>query len=136
VSGFFDGQAAQGFGIFDMLQKTFQLVHPYQSLGMDVTPPPAVWSQDGEWLAVSVFDQDSSRSGVWLVNMLNPTQELFMGSATSNPVFGPWDKDRKLLTYFKFDQNLGESKTWIYDLVSGEHQLTPLPPEAQIIAWR
>jgi hypothetical protein len=136
VSGFFDGQATQGFGIFDMLHNTFQLIHPYQSLGMDITPPPAVWSQDGEWLAVSVFDQDPSRSGVWLVNVLNPSQELFMGSATSNPVFGPWDKDRKLLTYFKFDQNLGESKTWIYDLVSGEHQLTPLPPEAQIIAWR
>ena len=80
VSGFFDGQAAQGFGIFDMLEKTFRLIHPFQSLGMDITPPPAVWSQDGEWLAISVFDQDPARSGVWLVNVLNPNQETLHGN--------------------------------------------------------
>jgi hypothetical protein len=68
--------------------------------------------------------------------LLNPNQEIFMGTASSNPVFGPWRADRKFLTYFKFDQALGESRTWIYDLVSGEHQLAPLPPEAQVIAWR
>jgi hypothetical protein len=136
VSGFFDGQPTQGFGIFNMWDKTFHLVHPFQSLGMDVTPPPAVWSQDDEWLAISIFDQDLSRSGVWLVNMLNPGQEIFMGTGTSNPVFGPWAPQQKILTYFKFDQSQAKSATWIYDLVSGEHQLAPLPSEAQVIAWR
>lgn len=136
VSGFFDGQTAQGFGIFDLIDKTFRLIHPFQSLGMDITPPPAVWSQDAEWLAISVFDQDPARSGVWLVNVLNPNQEFFMGTGSSNPVFGPWRDNRKILTYFKFNSTLGESRTWIYDLVSGEHQLAPLPPEAQVIAWR
>ena len=136
VSGFFDGQPTQGFGIFNMWDMTFHLVHPFQSLGMDVTPPPAVWSQDDEWLAISIFDQDLSRSGVWLVNMLNPGQEIFMGTGTSNPVFGPWAPQQKILTYFKFDQSQAKSATWIYDLVSGEHQLAPLPSEAQVIAWR
>ena len=136
VSGFFGGAAAQGFGLFDMFSGTFQLIHPFQSLGMDITPPPAVWSQDGEWLAISVFDQDPARSGVWLVNMLNPEQENFMGTGSSNPVFGPWREDRKLLTYFKFDPEQGESKTWMFDLVTGEHQLLPLPAGAQVIAWR
>jgi len=136
VSGFFDGQALQGFGIFDMFEKTFRLIHPFQSLGMDITPPPAVWSQDGEWLAISVYDQDPESTGVWLVNVLNPEQEIFMGIGSSNPVFGPWRGDKKLLTYFKFDQSLGESQSWVFDLVSGEHQLVPLPPEAQVIAWR
>jgi hypothetical protein len=40
------------------------------------------------------------------------------------------------MTYFKFDQEQGESRTWMYDLISGEHQLVPLPSEAQVIAWR
>jgi Tol biopolymer transport system component len=136
VSGYFDGQDTQGFGIFDMFSKSFQLIHPFQSLGMDITPPPAIWSQDGDWIAITVFDQEPARSGVWLVNSLNPNQEIFMGTASSNPVFGPWREDQKLLTYFKFDQSQGDSKTWIYDLVSGEHQLAPLPSEAQVIAWR
>ena len=136
VSGFFDGQDSQGFGIFNLFEQTFQLVHPFQSLGMDITPPAAVWSQDGEWLAISVIDQDPARSGVWLVNMLNPEQEIFMGTGSSNPVFGTWRADRKFLTYFKFDQEQGESRTWRYDLISGEHQLVPLPSEAQVIAWR
>lgn len=136
VSGFFDGQDSQGFGIFNLYEQTFQLVHPFQSLGIDITPPSAVWSQDGEWLAISVFDQDPARSGVWLVNVLNPEQEIFMGTGSSNPVFGTWRADRKILTYFKFDQEQGESRTWMFDLVTGEHQLVPLPPEAQVIAWR
>ena len=136
VSGYFDGQDTQGYGIFDMFSKSFQLIHPFQSLGMDITPPAAIWSQDGEWIAITVFDQEPARSGVWLVNSLNPNQEIFIGTASSNPVFGPWREDQKLLTYFKFDQSQGDSKTWIYDLVSGEHQLAPLPSEAQVIAWR
>jgi hypothetical protein len=136
VSGYFDDQETQGFGIFDMFNQTFRLIHPFQSLGMDVTPPAAKWSYDDEWLAISVFDQDPARSGVWLVNQLNPQQEIFMGTGSSNPVFGPWGKDRKILTYFKFDQTQGEGSTWIFDLISGEHQLAPLPHEAQVIAWR
>ena len=59
-----------------------------------------------------------------------------MGTGSSNPVFGTWRADRKILTYFKFDQEQGESRTWMFDLVTGEHQLVPLPPEAQVIAWR
>jgi hypothetical protein len=136
ASGFFDDLAVQGFGIFDLFENTFRLIHPFQALGMDITPPAAEWSPDDVWLAISVFDQEPARSGVWLVNMLNPQQEIFMGTGSSNPVFGPWREDRKILTYFKFDQTQGESRTWIYDLVSGQHQLTPLPPEAQVIAWR
>lgn len=136
VSGFFENEATQGYGIFDLTNKTFRLIHPYQGLGMDVTPPAAQWSPDGEWLVFSVFDQNPESSGVWLVNLLDPQQEWFMGTGTSNPVFGPWTRGKKILTYSRFDRNSGESKTWAFDLVAGEHQLTPLPSEAQVIAWR
>jgi hypothetical protein len=135
VGGFFENEATQGYGIFDLTEKTFRLIHAYEGLGMDVTPPPALWSQDGEWLAISVFDQDPERSGVWLVNLLDPEQELFMGTGTSNPVFGPWTRSEKLLSYSRIDQEAGGDQTWIFDLESREHQLTPLPPNARVVTW-
>jgi hypothetical protein len=136
VYGFFENGETAGIGIFDLFNQTFRLLHPYQALGSDITPPAAQWSPDGEWLVVSVFDQNPESSGVWLLNLLNPQQELFMGTATSNPVFGPWTRGKKILTYSRFDRDQGESKTWTFDLVAGEHQLTPLPSDAQVIAWR
>jgi hypothetical protein len=136
ASGFFNDEATQGYGIFDLTNKTFRLIHPYRGLGMDVTPPPAQWSPDGEWLVMSVFDQNPESSGVWMVNLVNPEQEFFMGTGTSNPVFGPWTRGKKILTYSKLDRESGESKTWAFDLMAGEHQLTPLPSDAQVIAWR
>jgi hypothetical protein len=135
VSGFFEDGATQGYGIFDLTDKTFHLVHPFQGLGMDATPPAAQWSPDGEWLVITVYDQDPESSGVWLVNLLDPQQELFMGTATSNPVFGPWTRVEKLLTYSRIDQETGENQTWIFDLQSGKHQLTPLPPNARVVTW-
>jgi hypothetical protein len=136
VSGFYNDEATQGYGIFDLINKTFRLIHPYQGLGMDVTPPPAQWSPDGEWLVMSVFDQNPESSGVWLVNSLNPEQELFMWPGTSNPVFGPWTRSKKILTYSRLDRESGESKTWAFDLLAGENQMIPLPSDAQVIAWQ
>lgn len=136
VSGFFDNVETQGYGIFDLVNKSFRLIHPFQALGMDVTPPPAQWSPDEEWFVFSVFDQDPQSSGVWLVNLQNPKQEFFMGTASSNPVFGPWTRSKKILTYSRFDETEGISRIWIFDLVTGEHQLTPLPADAQVVAWR
>jgi hypothetical protein len=135
VSGFFENGATQGYGIFDLTDKTFRLVHPYQGLGMDVAPPPAQWSPDGEWLVITVFDQDPESSGVWLVNFLDPQQQFFMGTGTSNPIFGPWTRSEKLLSYSKVDQETGANQTWIFDLQSGEHQLTPLPENARVATW-
>jgi hypothetical protein len=136
VNGFYNDEATQGYGIFDLTNKTFRLIHPYQGLGMDVTPHPAQWSPDGEWLVMSVFDQNPESSGVWLVNLLPPEQEFFMGPGTSNPVFGPWTRGKKILTYFRLDRESGESKTWAFDLLAGEHQLIPLPSDAQVITWQ
>lgn len=135
VYGFFNAGETQGIGIFDLTSKTFRLIHPYQALGTDLTPPPVKWSPDDEWLVFTAFDQDPSRSGVWLVNLLNPQQEFFMGTASSNPVFGPWQERRKILTYSRHDIESGESKTWTFDLATGEHQPTPLPTNAQIVTW-
>jgi hypothetical protein len=135
VSGFFENGATQGYGIFDLTEKSFRLIHPYQGLGMDVTPPAAEWSPDGEWLVITVFDQDPESSGVWLVNLQDPQQEFFMGTGTSNPVFGPWTRSEKLLSYSKIDQEAGGNQTWIFDLESGEHQLSPLPPNARVVTW-
>jgi hypothetical protein len=73
---------------------------------------------------------------VWLVNSLNPEQELFMWPGTSNPVFGPWTRSKKILTYSRLDRESGESKTWAFDLLAGENQMIPLPSDAQVIAWQ
>ena len=135
VFGFFDGGSTQGIGIFDLRNMTFRLIHPFQALGGDFTPPPVKWSPDGEWLAFSVYDQELANSGVWLVNQLNPQQEFFMGTGSNNPVFGRWDNENKILTYSRFDENQGANKTWLFDLETGEHQLLPLTDNAQVIAW-
>lgn len=136
VSGSFGGQGDnQGFGIFDLQAKTFQLIHPHQMPAGDAFPPAAKWSPDGEWLAISTFDVDQSRNGVWLVNTLNPQQEFFMGSFSNNPVFGPWGIEKKILAYYRYDESAEGGRAWLYDLVSGEHRPTSLPLNAQAVAW-
>jgi hypothetical protein len=136
VSGFFGGQEdSQGFGIFDLQAKIFQLIHPHQMPAGDAIPPAAKWSPDGEWLAISTFDVDQTRNGVWLVNTLNPQQEFFMGSFSGSPVFGPWDKEKKILAYYRYDVSEEASQVWLYDLVSGDHRPASLPPNAQAVAW-
>jgi hypothetical protein len=135
VSGLLDGQETSGYGIFDLNAKTFSLVHPYSILGTDGLPPAAHWSPDGEWLAITTFDSNPQRTGVWLVNITDPQQEIFMGQSSGNPVFGPWTAEKKILAYTRFDETAGASQVWIYDLVSDEQQVAPLPPNAQVLKW-
>lgn len=135
VIGFFNGQETSGYSIFDLNNKTFKLVHPFNMPGTDGFPPAASWSPDGEWLAVSASDSDPARNGVWLVNSGDPQQEVFMGSLSGNPIFGPWTAEKKILAYTRIDETKKASQVWIYDLVSGEHQVTPLPSNAQVLKW-
>jgi hypothetical protein len=58
-----------------------------------------------------------------------------MGSQSGNPIFGPWTAEKKILAYTRFDKTENTSLVWIYDLVSGEHQVTPLPSNAQVVKW-
>jgi len=135
VNGIFNDQETSGYGIFDLNAQTFTLVHPFVMPGMDGFPPAAQWSPDGEWLAVTIFDSDPARTGVWLVNTTNPQQEIFMGSLSTNPIFGPWTAEEKIVTYTRFDEAANASQVWIYDLVSGEQQVTSLPPNIQVLKW-
>ncbi len=135
VMGFFNGQETSGYAIFDLNNKTSTLVHPFTILGTDGYPPAARWSPDGEWLAVSAADSDPERNGVWLVNTTDPQQEIFMGTLSSNPVFGPWTAEKKIIAYTRFDEASGASQVWTYDLISGERQVTSLPPNAQVMKW-
>ena len=133
--GSFNGQKMSGYAIFDLNAKTYTLVHPFNMPGTDGFPPAALWSPDGEWLAVNAADSDAERNGIWLVNTANPQQEIFMGSSSGNPIFGPWTADQKIVAYTRYDEATGGSKVWIYDLVSGEQQVTSLPPNAQVLKW-
>lgn len=129
VWGSFSEQYHEGIGIFDREAKTFQLIHPVPGDGRGPgVPPSGRWSPDGKWLAITPYELDLDRRGIWLVDVKNPEKEIFIGASTWLPL---WRPDGKWLAYYKE----GRNPVWLYNPETGEHEMTALPPEARVVDW-
>lgn len=133
VSGNFSEQRQEGYGIFDLEAKTFRLIHPSAGDGRGPGPPwGASWSPDGKWLAVPAWDVDPGKRGIWLVDVNNPDEEVFLGESTVSPV---WSPDGKWLAYHDYQYEQGTNQVWLYNLNTGEHAQTTLPSGAEAVDW-
>ena len=123
----------EGFGIFDLDAKTFQLIHPSAGDGRGPGAPwGGSWSPDGKWLAVPAWDADPGRRGIWLVEANNPENEVFLGASTFSPL---WSPDGKWLAYHDYQSEQGTNQVWLYNPNTGERLKTSLPPQAWAVDW-
>jgi Tol biopolymer transport system component len=133
VVGSLSEQYQEGYGIFDLEQKTFQLIHPWAGDGRGPGAPwGASWSPDGRWLAITPFEPDLERRGVWLVDVDQPDKEIFMGASTVSPL---WSPDGKWLAYHVDQDEKNTHPVWLYNPEAGEHLETALPPGAWAVDW-
>jgi Tol biopolymer transport system component len=131
--GFFSEQYQEAIGIFDLEAETFRLLHPWAGNGRGPGHPPSgSWSPDGKWLAITPYDPDPERRGVWLVVAKNPDKETFIGASTWFPL---WSPDGKWLAYLEYDNEEGTDQVWLYNPNRGEHEKTTLPPGARAVDW-
>jgi hypothetical protein len=126
VAGADFGQGWQmGVAFFDLQEKTYRLLHPYEPAGAGGWPSAPVWSPDGQWLAFNLWPaSDLAEEGLWLFHA-SGQDDHYLGQS-----YGPvWSPDGNRLAFNR------ESGVWMYDLVAWRlHQVT-LPPGAQVVGW-
>jgi Tol biopolymer transport system component len=134
VSGDFGEQQYEGYGIFDLAAKTFQLIHPWAGVGRGPGAPwSGSWSPDGKWLAITPFEVDPERRGVWLVVANKPEKEIYLGEETRSPL---WSPDGEYLAYHDDQDEEDTNQVWLYNLNTGEQERTALPPGAEAEDWQ
>lgn len=124
-----DGPAQIGLGIFDLVNQTFQLHHPYVDDAHDHEGwfPPAAWSPDGRWIAFVADDRlPESATSLWMIDVETGAEQLIPGG--SHPV---WSPDGRYLAY---RTNEGTFLTYPPDFT---YKIgVSLPPEAELIGWQ
>ncbi|MCB0036879.1 MAG: PD40 domain-containing protein, partial [Anaerolineales bacterium] len=102
----------------------------YQIAGTDGWPMAAVWSHDGQWLAVNEWAADRNEAGLWLYRA-DGSEIQHLGSNTAEPV---WSADSSQLLYVRYEQE-GARSYFKLDLNSGAKQLFSLPGYATLVGW-
>ena len=129
VYGELDEGSTMALAVMDLARLEARLVHPYLVQPMGGFPPAATWSPDGQWVAFSAYDQDPSRSGVWVVRA-DGSQERFLG-AGSQPV---WHPDGNRLAFSRFDAASG-SRIVIADAVTWAVAELAEPKDGNVADW-
>jgi hypothetical protein len=117
-----DGGLRVGVGVFDLENRTAQVLHPYEPQGVG-WPSAPVWSPDGRWLAIS----DSSRSenaGLWVVPIDGQGEGHHLGLG-GNPA---WSPDGRWLAYQRVAGN-GATGFVVAEVETWELQTLDLPPD-------
>lgn len=135
MQGQFEGKDQIAVGLFDLATNTYQILHPYQILGMDGFLGPVIWSPTGEWLAVTTFDGDPARNGIWVISANDPNQttEFFLGTYSVRPVWHP-DGQQLLFTQYQPEEQVSRVLKFQIPTLSIE-SIPEIPPDAYIIGW-
>jgi Tol biopolymer transport system component len=113
VGGFPQPGSTLAVLVLDLARQEARLVHPYLGLSMGGLPPAATWSPDGQWLAITAFDRDLTRYGVWAARA-DGSEEHYL-STGRDPW---WSPDGAYLAFTRFeDEPIGkirvaDTSTW------------------------
>ena len=135
TQGDFYGQGAFAVVIFDLTATTFEIIHPYQIVGMDGFLPPVKFSPDGKWIVFQAFEQDFARYGVWVASVGNPNGsiKMFLGAFSSNPFWSPTGGQIAFQQFIEAEQG---QRVFLYDLENNAIlQLPALSLNVSIIDW-
>ncbi|GAB4580092.1 MAG: hypothetical protein Fur0022_28310 [Anaerolineales bacterium] len=135
MNGEFNGMEQIAVGVFDIATNTFQILHPYQILGMDGFLGPVIWSPTGNWLAVTAFDGNPARNGIWIISVTDPNQttEFFLGTYSVRPHWSP-NGEQVVFTQYLQTEQVGRS--FVFDLPTlSINPIPEIPEDAYIIGW-
>jgi Tol biopolymer transport system component len=122
-----NGNSQLGTAIFDLENKTAELLHVFQPVGGGMVPHNLAWSPDGEWLAITAHNEDAEmgrRPNLWILHP-GHAEEIKLGEGTL-PV---WRYDGQYLAFGApnaegfLDVMLAQTGTWEITTVSD----LPLP---------
>ena len=128
VAGNFNGEGERfGVAVFDLQHKTYQLLNLYQIAGTDMWPRPALWSPDGQWLAIDAIAEGDD-NGLW-VSKVDGTEKYHLTQSLRSVV---WSPDSKFLA---FTADYPDFSAWLTKV--GDWQLKPLamPIDAEVLGW-
>ena len=115
-------------GVFNLQTQTGTILHPHQLSGTDAFSPGASWKPDGSLIAISVFDTESGKPGVWVVPLFGERPEVFVGG--TNPV---WSQDGGHLVVVNFEAG----NLWLVDTGSWQKSVIDLPEKIFVLMdWR
>jgi Tol biopolymer transport system component len=92
-----NGNTQIGVAVFDLENKTAELLHVFQPIGGGMVPHYLEWSPDGEWLAITAHNEDAEmgrRPNLWILHP-GHTEEIKIGEGTL-PV---WRYDGEYLAF-------------------------------------
>ena len=137
VSGdpFGNGKATAGVVLFDLEGKTYRLLHPHEPAGTEAGFSPAIWSPDGNWLAV--HDYSLEHQGIWVMHLDGSGELLAYSPGSVRSVLGVqvlWSPDSRLLLVI--DPNAeGNIRNTFLNVLNNQVETSPLPEGALPIAW-
>lgn len=114
-----DPAATMGLAIYDLESGTATLRLAFDPARWGATPPAAVWSPDGRWLALRVFANGVEGSGIWLLSA-DGSREHHIPGATGKANYPLWSPDGRQLFYLDMDDEAENPFTQrlIFDLES------------------
>jgi Tol biopolymer transport system component len=96
-----DPDVTMGLAIYDLEAGTVTLRLAFDPARWGATPPTAIWSPDGVWLALRVFANGEEDSGLWLLD-IEGLQEHYIPGVSGNANYPIWAPDGRQLIYLDY----------------------------------
>jgi Tol biopolymer transport system component len=96
-----DPDLTMGLAIYDLEAGTATLRLAFDPARWGATPPAALWSPDGQWLALRVFANGEEGSGLWLLD-IDGVEENYIPGVSGNANYPVWSPDGRQLIYFDY----------------------------------
>lgn len=123
--------------ILDLQNGTQTLIHPYEPIGRGGWPQPPVWSPDGHWLILNMWQSlPEDTFGYWVVaadgseeHVLRPENAAANAEQASPPI---WKADSSAVAF-----SYANTEPNHYFVTIGDWTLTPLPipADAVLLDW-
>lgn len=96
-----DPDVTMGLAIYDLETGTATLLLAFDPARWGATPPAALWSPDGQWLALRVFGNGDEHTGLWVLDVAG-LQKHHIPGISGNANYPVWSPDGRQLIYVDY----------------------------------
>jgi hypothetical protein len=129
------GNIHGGAVVFDLEGRTYHILHPFEPVGSEAGFSPAVWSPNGNWLAITDFS--FSQSGEWVMHLDGSGEMLAYSPGTERSALGLqvlWSPDAQRMLVVDPNAESGIRIAQL-NLLTQQIEASPLPVGAIPLAW-